>query len=83
MSPSTPLQLYERGPSWLEYVPPVVALFLVLSLAYFTLVFDVAGVSAWFGVVYQLFWVALALYAVYLLYRLVAAVERLADDERF
>jgi succinate dehydrogenase hydrophobic anchor subunit len=83
MSPSTPLQLYERGPAWFEYVPPVVALFLVLSLAYFTLLFDVAGVSAWFGVVYQLFWVALALYAVYLLYRLVAAVERLADSERF
>jgi hypothetical protein len=53
MSPSTPLQLYERGPSWFEYVPPVLALFLVLSLAYFTLLFDVAGVSAWFGVVYR------------------------------
>ncbi|MFC5973027.1 hypothetical protein ACFPYI_16965 [Halomarina salina] len=82
MSPYTPLQLYERGPSWLEYIPPAIVGFLALSLVYTLLSFRGPGIAVWFGLLYQLFWAGVVLYVVYLLYRFVAAVERFVDDGR-
>ncbi|MFD1515277.1 hypothetical protein [Halomarina rubra] len=79
MSPYTPLQLYERGPPWLQYLPLAILGFLGLSLLVTVFSFRGPGIAVWFGMLYQLFWAGVALYVVYLLYRFVAAVERMAD----
>lgn len=87
MSPDTPRQLYLRSHQWSSYVVRGVAVFLVLALLYSVLVLSGprsgVGLAVWFGLVWDLAWFGLAAYTVYLLYRFVGAVERLADEGRF
>lgn len=87
MSPDTPRQLYLRSHQWSSYVVRGLAVFLVLALLWSVLVLDGPGfglgVVAWLGLVSELVWLGLAAYTVYLLYRFVGAVERMAEDGRF
>jgi hypothetical protein len=87
MSPDTPRQLYLRSHRWSSYVVRGVAVFLVLALLYLVLLGGGPrgglGFVAWFGLLWELAWFGLAAYTVYLLYRFVGAVERMADEGRF
>ena len=87
MSPDTPRQLYLRSHRWSSYLVRGLVAFLVLALLYSVLIEGGPrgglGFVAWFGLLWELAWFGLAAYTVYLLYRFVGAVERIAGGERF